>query len=140
MFWNVDMWDEMDRLRRQMDSLFSSFDRATGAKTYPLVNVYDGKDEVIVTAELPGMNKEKVNITFVDGALTLSGKVEPLSSVKNMTTVRQERSLGDFEKTIRIPTKVNQESIGATFVNGILTITLPKSEEAKPKTIQIEAK
>ncbi len=140
MLWNVDVWSEMDRLRREMDSLFSGFERSTGAKTYPLVNVYDGNDEIVVTAELPGMNKEKVNITFSDGVLAISGRIEQPSSLKNMTAVRRERSSGDFEKTIRIPTKIDQDKIAASFTDGILSITLPKSEEAKPKTIQIEAK
>jgi HSP20 family protein len=140
MYWNVDVWREMDRMRKEMDGLFSNYGRATGATTYPLVNVYDGKENIVVTAELPGMSRDKVHITFADGTLTLTGKREPLASVKAMTAVRQERSTGEFEKTVRIPTKVEQEKISALFENGIMTITLPKSEEAKPKTITIEAK
>jgi len=140
MIFNVDLWNEMDRLRREMNSLFTGYDRASASTTYPLVNVYDDKDAVIVTAELPGMTKEQVHITFADGALTLSGKLEPLSAAKKMTIVRQERSLGAFEKSLRIPTKIDQEKIGASFLNGILTVTLPKAEEAKPKTIQIDVK
>jgi len=140
MYWNVDVWREMDRMRKEMDGLFSNYGRATGATTYPLVNVYDGKENIVVTAELPGMSRDKVHITFADGTLTLTGKREPLASVKGMTAVRQERSTGEFEKTVRIPTKVEQEKISALFENGIMTITLPKSEEAKPKTITIEAK
>ena len=132
MLFNVDLWNEMDRLRREMNSLFTGYDRASAATTYPLVNVYDDKEAVIVTAELPGMTKEQVHITFADGALTLSGKLEPLASIKNMAVVRQERSSGPFEKSLRIPTKIDQEKINATFLNGILTVTLPKAEEAKP--------
>jgi HSP20 family protein len=89
---------------------------------------------------MTGMTKDKVNITFADGMLTLSGRLEPLDAAKKMTMVRQERSHGDFEKTIRIPTKVEHDRISASFANGILTITLPKAEEAKPKTIAIEVK
>jgi len=140
MYWNVDVWREMDRMRREMDGLFSNFGRATGSTTYPLVNVYDGKENIVVTAELPGMSRDMVHITFADGTLTLTGKREPLASVKGKAAVRQERSTGDFEKTVRIPTKIEQEKISALFENGIMTITMPKSEEAKPKTITIEAK
>jgi HSP20 family protein len=140
MIFNVDMWNEMDRLRREMNSLFTGYDRASASTTYPLVNVYDDKDAVIVTAELPGMAKEQVQITYADGSLTLSGNLEPLSSTKKMTIVRQERSAGAFEKSLRIPTKIDQEKINASFSNGILTVTLPKAEEAKPKTIHIDVK
>ena len=138
--WDVDVWSEMDRLRKEMNNLFSDFGRSSGTRTYPLINVYDGKDAIIVTAELPGITKEKVHITYANGALTLAGRLEPQTSTKNLTMVRQERATGDFEKTVRIPTKIDQEKINASFSLGILTVTLPKSEEAKPKTISIEAK
>jgi len=140
MMWDIDLWREMDRLRREMDGLFANYGRVSGATTYPLINVYDDKDAVTVTAELPGLSKEQVNITFTDGVMTISGKVEPLARAKNMTVVRQERAEGEFEKTVRIPTKVQQDKINASFSNGVLTIRLPKAEEAKPKTIAIEAK
>ena len=139
MLWNYDVSREMERMRRDMDAYFGNMQRASGATTYPLINVYDGSDEIIVTAELPGMAKDKVNITFADGALTLSGALAPLEMARNMTAVRQERSSGEFEKAIQIPSKIGQEKIAASFENGILTVTLPKSEEAKPKTITIEA-
>jgi len=138
MLWNDDVFSEMERMRREINRHLSNFGQ-TGSTTYPLMNVYDSKDEIVVTAELPGLSKERVNITISDGILTLSGNLEPLSKVKNMTAVRKERSEGKFEKTLRIPAKVMQDSIRASFSNGILTITLPKSEEAKPKTIAIEA-
>jgi len=140
MLWNFDVWREMERLRRDMDGLFSNYGRTATATTYPLVNVYDDKDAMVVTAELPGASKEKVSITFSDGVLTIAGRQESPAGVKNMTAVRRERTEGDFEKTITIPTKIDQNKINASFTNGILTVTLPKAEEAKPKTITIEAK
>jgi len=140
MIWNVDVWREMERLRREMDGLFSDYGRGAPSAGYPLINVYEDDNDVLVTAELPGTTKEKVSITFADGILTIGGKLERPASVKNMAAVRVERTEGSFEKTVRIATKVNQNAINASFENGILTITLPKAEEAKPKTITIEAK
>ncbi len=140
MFWNVDVWREMERLRREMDGLFTNYGRAVTSSSYPLVNVYEDKENIMVTAELPGITREQVSITFTDGVLTIAGKQGPSANVKNMSAVRQERTEGDFEKTLRIPTKIDQNNINASFSNGILTITLPKAEEAKPKTITIEAK
>lgn len=140
MLWDVDLFSEIERLRREMNGLFSSYGKNAGAATYPLLNVYDGKDVIVVMAELPGLSKEKVTITFSGGVLTIAGKHKILEKVKNMTAVRKERSEGDFEKTLNIPSKIDQEAINASFKDGILTVTLPKAEEAKPKTISIEAK
>ncbi len=139
MFWNMDVAQEMDRLRKEMDTVFTNLGRPRSAATYPLVNAYDGKDAIVVTAELPGMTRDKVNITFTDGILSIRGRLEISENVKGMTPIRQERSEGDFDKTVRIPTKIDQDRISANFVNGILTITMPKAEEAKPKTINIQA-
>lgn len=140
MLWDLDIFSELERLRREMNNLHSSYGQSAGSSTYPLMNVYDGKESIIVTAELPGMTREQVKITFSDGILTLSGDLDPLEKAAGMTIIRQERAEGEFEKTFRIPTKVKPEAINASFANGILTITLPKAEEVKPKTIAIEAK
>jgi len=140
MLWDTDIFSEMERLRREMNGLFSSYWPASGSTTYPLMNVYDDKDNILVTAELPGLAKDQVNITFSDGILTVSGKQQPLAKAKGMTVVRKERSEGDFEKTLKAPTKIKQDGIKASFSNGILMITMPKAEEVKPKTIAIEAK
>jgi HSP20 family protein len=140
MLWDVDLWREMERLRREMNGLFENAGRASGSTTYPLVNVYDDSENIVVTAELPGMSKEKVNISFADGTLSIAGKLEPMLNVKNMSVVRQERTVGEFEKIVRIPTKVQADKINAAFSNGILTIRMPKAEEVKPKTITIEAR
>jgi HSP20 family protein len=140
MVWDFDVFSEMERLRREMNGLFSGYEQAAGSVTFPLMNVYDDKDALVVTAELPGLSKDQVRITFADGVLTLSGELKALPGLKGMAVVRRERSEGEFEKTLRIPTKVKQDAISASFDNGILTVTLPKAEEAKPKTIAIEAK
>ncbi len=139
MYWNTDVWQEMNRLRREMDGLLSQYDRTSASTTYPLVNVYESTDELQVTAELPGMTKDSVSITFSDGVLGISGKRKQPGQVKKMAALRQERSQGDFEKTLRIPSKIDTSTISASFTNGILTVTLPKAEEAKPKTITIDA-
>jgi len=140
MLWDLDVFSEMDRLRRDMNNLFSGYGQAAGSATFPLMNVYDSKDNIIVTAELPGITKDQVKITVVDDVLTLAGETKPLVKAKGMAMIRHERSEGEFEKTFRIPIKVKQDAIAASFANGILTITLPKAEEAKPKTIAIEAR
>ena len=138
MLWNVDIFNEVDRLRREMNNLFSDSGRTT-TNTYPLLNAYENEDEIAVTAELPGLTKDDVNITFSEGVLTLSGNQRTTAKMKEMTAIRKERSDGEFEKTLQIPVKIKQDIISASFIDGVLTITLPKAEEAKPKTITIEA-
>jgi len=140
MLWETDIFTEMERLRREMNNLFSGYRPVSGSTTYPLMNVYDDKENILVTAELPGLAKDQVNITFADGVLTLSGKHQLLAKAKGMTEIRRERSEGDFEKTLRVPLKIKPDAIKAACSNGILTITLPKAEEVKPKTIAIESK
>ncbi len=140
MLWDVDVWKEMDRLRSEMDSLFTGYGRAGGTATYPLVNVFDDNDNMIVTAELPGLTRDQVSITFSEDVLTIAGKHDPLACSRDMAVVRRERSAGEFEKTIRIPVKVEHDKISASFSNGVLSIKLPKAEEVKPKTIAIEVK
>jgi HSP20 family protein len=140
MLWDFEVFSEMDRLRREMNNLFSGYEQSVGNNTFPLMNVYDSKDNLIVTAELPGLSKDQIKITFADNVLTLSGELKALLKSKGMTIVRRERSNGEFEKALRIPTKVKQDAISASFANGILTVTLPKADEVKPKTIAIEAK
>ena len=137
MLWDIDVFKGMDQLRREMNSLFNQREYAS---TFPLVNVYENRDAIIVDAELSGLSKEQVTVTYSDGVLTISGKRMSNPKVKDMCIVRKERSEGEFEKTIRIPTTVKSDAINATFVNGVLSITLPKAEEAKPKNITIEAK
>lgn len=137
MLWNSDVWSEMERLRREFNNLHAGLSGSDATLTYPLVNVYDAGETIVVTAELPGITREKVTITYADGVLTLAGKLEPVASEEKMIVVRRERATGDFEKNLRIPTKIDQNRISASFSSGILTVTLPKSEEAKPKTINI---
>jgi len=139
-FWNNDMWNEMERLRREMDGIMSGVRRSAAASSFPLVNIYEDAESVRLCAELPGVDREKVAITFNEGVLTISGKSEIPEALRNMTAIRQERSSGDFSKSVRIPIRVDQEKISAGFADGVLTVTLPKAEEAKPKTIRIEAK
>jgi HSP20 family protein len=113
----------------------------TGIGTWmPPVEVRERNGNLEITAELPGMTRDKLNIFYSDGMLTLSGERSPLPEEKGMTLIRQERSLGHFEKSVRIPAKIVPEKINALFSNGILTVTLPKAEEAKTKKILIEAK
>ncbi|MBF0431435.1 MAG: Hsp20/alpha crystallin family protein [Fibrobacteria bacterium] len=136
MFWQVDPRRELERIRRDMDNLFDTNTR-TVSRGYPPINVYDTGNDIKLHAELPGITKDDINLSFTDGNLTLSGKRKPLVEDEKYTIIRNERSTGEFEKTVNIPYPVVQDKISADFKNGVLTITLPKAEEAKPKKIEV---
>jgi len=123
-------------MRRGIDNLFNT-SYQTGKTGYPPVNVYDTGNEVLVRAELPGMVKADIGVTFAEGNLTLSGKRKPLVENGTYAVIRNERVSGEFEKNFSIPYSIVQDKISADFKNGVLTITLPKAEEAKPRKIDV---
>jgi HSP20 family protein len=107
----------------------------------PAVDVRETNDEVHVTAELPGMKSEDVTVTMENGVLTISGeKKQELQEGKDDGDYYLfERRYGRFERSFTLPRTVNAYQITARFEDGILTITLPKAENAKPRRVQIEA-
>jgi HSP20 family protein len=137
MLFDTNPLTELQRMQRELDAAFSG---ASLRATFPLVNVYDEAEEIVIEAELPGMAGSDIKITFSNGALTLSGDRKQPDSYKNMSVARSERSIGKFEKVFRIPTEVDPGKISASFSNGVLTITLSKAEEAKPRQISVEAR
>ncbi len=137
MYWTVNPFKELERMRRDMDTLFSRSGYSSQEPVFPLINTFENKEELQIVAELPGMAKENVTITMENGILTLSGNRDA-GSPERAAALRRERPRGRFEKKIRIPVKVNDAAISATFNDGVLTVKLPKAEEAKPKQIRIE--
>lgn len=137
MLWQVAPLKEFEQLQRQMNDLInrSGYSRTT---SFPLFNAHDTKDDLIIVAELPGVKKEDISITVNNGVLTLKGKRSNDGRSGEATLLRSERPKGEFEKELRLPVKINDSNIAASLKEGILTITLPKAEEAKPKQITIE--
>ena len=96
-------------------------------------NVYEEKDEIIVKAELPGMDKSDVEVNISDSELTLKGEKKKEEKVEEENYFRCERSYGAFFRSVELPTDVQADKIKASFKNGILEVRLPKTEEAKAK-------
>jgi HSP20 family protein len=107
---------------------------------FPAVDVYEDKDNLMVRAELPGMKKEDIEISLHQGFLTLSGERKGQEKVEGAETYRSERWLGRFHRTISVPCGVVPDKVKATYTDGILTVSLPKAEEAKPKQIPVTVK
>jgi|ERR671937_443689 HSP20 family protein len=122
--------DEFDRL----------MGRALSRDTWmPALDVRESEDRFEVDVDLPGLNPEDVDVTFEDGMLTITGKRQFESEDKGHTWHRVERGFGTFARSIRLPQTADPERIEATFDRGVLTVTVPKTEQARPKTIQVKA-
>lgn len=106
----------------------------------PAVDVYEDKDNVIVESPLAGIDPEKVNIEIEDNVLKISGQEEKKSEVDEKNYYRKEIRSGSFYRAISLPKAVHGEKAEASFDKGVLRITVPKKEEAKPKKIAIKAK
>ncbi len=141
--WASDLWGKMNRMRDEMDRLFESFGFGDGpwpalAVSYPAVNVWEDAENVYAEAELPGMELSDLEIYVTRGnQLTLKGERKPWTPGQGMWH-RQERGFGTFTRVITLPVDVDPDKVEARFHNGVLTITMPKSETAKPRKITVK--
>ena len=133
-------------LRDAMDRLFEeSFVRMRGLPT-PFgaealaVDMYETADSVVVKTGVPGVKPEDIDITITGDMLTIKGETKTEEKVEKENYIRQERRYGSFQRSIRLPGSLLADEAAATFEDGVLTLTIPKTEEAKPKTIKVEAK
>jgi len=144
---NLTRWEPMRNvmtLREAMDRLFDdAFTRPVGLSGFsaiPAIDMYQTSDEVVVKAALPGLKPEDVQISVTADVLTLRGEVKEEKEEKDATYHVREQRYGSFERAVMLPTDVQTEKARAEFENGILTITLPKAEAVRPKTITIKSK
>lgn len=103
----------------------------------PALDVHDEKEAFIVTLEAPGLKKEDFEISYHDGVLSLAGERKQESEAKERSYFRRERLFGRFTRSVSLPADVKADAITANYKDGILTVTLPKAEEAKPKQIEV---
>jgi len=140
-------FSDMLSLREEIDSLFTDFFKRTPTEGlaregiwYPALDIEETKDEFTLTAEIPGMKKEDITITFSDGQLIIQGERKFEKEEKDKTYHRIERSYGKFMRRISLPKDVEADKAKASYKQGILSVLLPKSEKAKPKEIGINVK
>jgi len=106
----------------------------------PEIDVRETDNEIIVEAEVPGMDQKDVNVTIKDNVLTLKGEKKREQEEKEANYYRVERTYGSFMRTMMLPSRVSADKATAKYKNGVLRITVPKIEEVKPKEIAIEVK
>lgn len=144
---NLIRWEparEMMTLREAMDRLFDdAFTRPLSLRdawSVPAIDMYQTDDEIVVKAALPGIKADEVQINITGEVLTLKGEMKHEEEKKEKAWHMREQRWGSFERSVVLPTDVVSDKAKAEFENGILTITLPKAEEVKPKVINIKAK
>ena len=136
---------ELSTFRKEMDSRWNRFftetpfqERYLAHEWLPSVDLTETKDKLVVRAELPGLDAQDVDIILTDDILTIRGEKKEEKEEKDEHRYFVERYHGAFERKIKLPTLVKTDKIDATFDKGILTVNLPKSEEAKKKEIRIQ--
>lgn len=134
-------WREIERLQREMNRLFA--DVATDytprvAPGYPAMNIWTNEEGGVITAELPGLSPDDIDISVVGETLTLSGERKADKVGDDVRYHRQERGYGKFSRTIQLPFQVDADKVEAVFEKGVLHIALPRAEADKPRKIAVK--
>ena len=143
---------ELQALRREFDRAFGgdtggsssasrwrfAFLPARSARMYPLVNLHDDGENFFVEALMPGVEPDKIEVTVLGNGLTISGQKIPPGDIADERVHRMERAAGRFMRTIQLPTEVERDQVNAEYRNGMLFLTLPRSEASKPRRVQIQ--
>ena len=147
-----DMWldpfSELENLQKQMNQLFDfSLSRSPwgdttllGGQWAPAIDIYDSKDNFLVKADLPGLTKDEIEVSVQDNNLVLKGEKKKDTEISEDNYFKSERFYGSFFRTIPLPSAVDSGKVEAAYQDGVLTLTLPKKEESKPKQITIDIK
>jgi len=139
-------WSHLDQLLNLRDEIHRLFDPrlADGQRTTeffdgwtPAIDLYEDKENLFVKVELPGLKKDEIEVSMHDGTLSISGERKAATEDSSNQTFRSERFFGRFHRSLALPKPVAVDKIKASYKDGILTVTLPKTEEAKPKQIEV---
>lgn len=141
-----DPFSEMVTLRQAMDRLFEdsfvsplSLRHYNGEASAPALDVHQTADEIVVTAALPGMKADDVDITITGQTLSIRGEFKADEKVERDQYLYRERRFGSFHRQLQLPVRVQGDAATASFEDGVLTLTIPKAEEVKPRQIQVKA-
>lgn len=134
--YTYDIFDDMLNLRDVVNSFFSENYGKWRSREFPYLEIYEGRDELEIRALVPGVRSDSLDIQLVNDSLLIEG--EKMNDYADNPYIRKERQFGKFRKSVKLPYRVEANSIAADLANGILHIRLSKSEEAKPKKIEIK--
>lgn len=139
----MDPFGGIDDLRTAVDQVFGNYMGRPGRMrlyrgVFPALNITENEDNLCLTAELPGMNPNEIDISATADSITLRGERKNSSTSKEVNYHQREREFGTFRRVIDLPIKIDTDKMSASYKNGMLTVVLPKAEETKPKQIQIK--
>ncbi len=138
-----DPFEEFGRMRREMDRLANAFSgrmpRERIAGVFPLINLTEDNDNFYVRAELPGVNAEDLDISVTGDGLSISGERKIPSESEQAKYHRREREAGKFSRVVTLPSQIDTNKVKASSTDGVLTVTMPKSEAARPKQITVKS-
>jgi HSP20 family protein len=130
------------RISRLFNEALGTFDwqarDSGGASWVPAVDIFEQPDAIRITAELPGVKPEQLKISLETNVLTIHGSKEQVAQERTERVHRYERTYGAFERSFTLPTSVDAGNIKASYEHGVLTVTLPKAEKAKPRQIEVQ--
>jgi len=135
--------NDLARLHRDMDDLFGSFLGSWPAwserNVWPAIDVTENGDSIVVNAEVPGCKADDIDISVQGNTLTISGEKKHQTEKKEKGYYHIERSYGSFRRDVNLPTDVDTAGIEAAYKDGVLTVTLPKSEKVKPVKVKVKS-
>jgi HSP20 family protein len=131
------MWQEMSRLQEEMNRVFSRANQPM-ASAFPLVNLWVNQESAVVTAEIPGVTSDDLDISVVGDALTIQGWRKGEQPGDGQTYHRRERGSGRFVRAIQLPFRAEPDEVTASFRKGVLNITIPRAQADRPRKVQIK--
>ena len=135
----MDPFADMRRLQETMNQLFDAGRTPERSGSYPSVNFWAGQDSIVMSAELPGLTEQDIELTVKDTMLSLRGTFPEPETGDDIVWHRRERPAGSFLRSIELPFRIDPDRIEARFVNGVLTVEMQRPEDDKPKHIQIKS-
>lgn len=142
----LDIFEDLEGFQNEMNRLFNGTLHRPGKKGNggalwaPAVDIIDEKDDIRVRADLPGMKKEEIEVSVNNDTLSIKGEKKEEKEIKEKDYVRSERYYGAFQRSFTLPAGVDPQKVNAAYKDGVLEITLPKREDAKPKQIKVDIK
>lgn len=130
-------WGEMNRLSREMNRLFSEPSATESSGVFPPLNVYDDGESIVVRAEIPGVEPKSIEIDAAARSLSVKGERAAETCNEKHSFHRRERGCGKFSRSLTLPREINPDKVRAEYRLGILEVVLPKSEDTKPRKIEI---
>lgn len=131
------MQTAMDRVFNEMQGRWDDSESGWGFNL--ALDIDENNDAYLVTTDLPGVNPDDIDVRFENGVLTINAEVNERTEEEGAKSLVRERRWGRFNRSIRLPQNINVNEVDATYENGVLTLSLPKSEEAKPRQIEVKS-